>query len=260
MVKRINANTDKYITIILIVILAVFCYNFIKYINTKFKTDNITKIIDKSRFVGYAIFINKKQLLTTYDLTENSCKSDDNSRYNLYILYDNDYYYAVTTVKDIEYGLSILELSTKKKVNFKNYALISNQNNLDKFFIVKNLNEPFTTNIYKNNFKTLENYLYSDSFDVYSQIQGSPLLDGNMSLYGLVLTKTKNNIFGIFTNKIIATEKSYIKKFLDKYKIEYRVNSDNINLSVIDNYKDKIITKVICAQKLKRIPRIIVLQ
>lgn len=262
MVRKIDINADvyKYIVVAIIIVSTVFCYGIVRRVNSKFKTSNITKIITNSKFVGYAVFINKGQLLTTYDLTETPCGKDKDSGYNLYVLYGNDYYYAMTTIKDVEYGLSILELNTKKSVDIKNYALISDKNNITKLFTVKNLNEPFRTGIYKANFKNLEQYLYNGSMDVYSQKQGSPLFDSNMSLYGLVLTKTKNNIFGIFTNKTIAIEKNYIKRFLDKYKIEYKVNSSNIDLNVIDNYKDKVIAKVICVQKIKRIPKIITLQ
>ena len=260
MVDKTNINIHKYTPMIFMVVVVIFCYNFIKLTNIKFRTDNITKIIDNSEFAGYAVFINKKQLLTTYDLVTSSCKKDKNSQHNLYVLYNNNYYHAISTVKDAEYGLSVLELNTKKKIDIKNYTLISNNNDINKLLTVENVNDPFMTNIRKKTFNSLDRYLYSKSMDTRSQGQGSPLFDSNMSLYGLVLTKTKNNIFGIFTNKIVAIKKDYIKKFLDKYAIQYVINSNNVNLNVIDNYKDKVIAKVICVQKTERIPKIITLQ
>lgn len=260
MTKRINLNIHEYMSVIFIIVLAIFCYNVIKFINVRFKTDNITKTLNESEFIGYAIFINKKQLLTTYDLTENTCKKDDDSQYNLYILYNDNCYHVINTIKNAEYGLSILEINTKMNIDIKNYALISNNNDLNKLYTVKSLNEPFKIDLSRTTFKKLDRYLYGKSIDVYNQKQGSPLFDSNMSLYGIVLAKTKSNVFGVFTNNIIAMEKNYIKSFLDKYKVDYKINSGNINLNVIDNYENKVTAKVICVQKTKRIPKTITLQ
>lgn len=238
--------------ILAFIIIFFICVN--RHIKSVFGTDNITRALKNSEFAGYAIFINKQQLLTAYNLTETTCKNK-----NIYILYNNNYYGVFNKATDLDYGLSILELKTKNDELFKNYAILSNTINIKKLLTVKSSNNPFNINLHKINFKNINNFLYKKSFDVFSQQQGAPLLDSNLSLYGTITGRTKNGLSNIFSNELNATNNQNIKSFLDKQHIEYKVNIKNVNLKVIKNYKDKVIAKVICVEPKKRISRTITL-
>lgn len=237
-------------TILLVLISVVVYLKLSKYINYRFRTNNITKIIYNSKFAGYAIFINKNELLTTYELTNNFCRD-----HKIYVLYNNDYYYVTPSVEDSEYGLSILRFKNDKTNNFKNYALLSNKDKANKLFTIDNVNNYFEMDLYRTIFNSADYYLYQRSFNIFSQVQGKPILDENFSLYGIVLMKSGNNIFNIFNNKIVAVNKDYIREFLNKRYIKYTVNTFNLNLGVIKEYEKKITAKVICAPTKKIIPR-----
>lgn len=243
-----------------IVFIAIFCVIYF-YINSvfynQFQTNKITALIRKSKFAGNAFFINKTQLLTTYDLVEKTCKKNQDSRNAIFILFKNNYYKVDVLVKDPIYNLAVLEMGKydSAEAKIKNYAIITNRKSEknEKAFYFVNKNKPFKSFL-KN--KTIlnvsENVSKIKIFDFLRKYYGSPVLDKNLSLYGII---TGNS--GKILKTLDITNSNLIKDFLDNNSIRYSINKNNMNLFKITNYKDEINAQVICIPDTSRLSSII---
>lgn len=252
--------------ILLFIIILFFIFTGIKRYYTG--TDSITLNEKNVVFVGTGIAINKKYIVTNYNIVDQACDFPYRGTRKFFALDKNRIYALTLDRADPINDLALMRLD-KYGENFAAYSILQieseNYNKNKKLLIPRTIN--VIGNFIFRNARVLENgqkgfFVASKNRLTRENASGSPVFNQNLILQGIVKEKNpsyynkmdrrdeilnKANIQSIyFVNNI-----EIIRDFLNKYVIEYYVAPGDLNLRNKEYNIENSIVNIICIKDRK---------
>lgn len=241
------------IVVIVVVFFGVLISNSYK---SRFKVDEITKFIKGSKYVGNAVFVNKKFLITNASSMDDLCKiTKEGQVLKTFIVYDGQIFRTDIVDKDYESDLVLLKINSSEDsyINVKNFAILPNvpgdrYNYLNTYgFFSKTYNDLEKIRYGKYKITSISDVGYAaKSYDILRSNNGEAVLNDKMEFIALTAGNTKKGIRHIFSNNIKIVDDGKIKNFLKRNNVYYYKNYKNVDLRDVVNYKNSINAKVIC--------------
>lgn len=223
---------------------------------SRFKVDEITKFIKGSKYVGNAVFINKKFMITNVSSIDNLCKiTKEGQTLKTFMVYNGQVFRVNIIDKNYESDLALLKIDNSEEnyININNFAILPNvpgdrYNYLNTYgFFSKTYNNLEKIKYKKYKITSISDVGYAvKSYDILRSNNGEAVLNDKMELIALTAGNTKKGIKHIFSNKIKIIDDGKIKNFLKNNNVYYYKNYNNVDLRDVTNYKSSINAKVIC--------------
>ena len=215
-------------------------------------TDNITKFIPNSKFIGNGFFINNTDILTTYDTIYGKCRTHNSQFPRIFVLFKGKIYKSTVVFYNNIYRLAIMRVDNpefnKTKIKYlgtKTYLRIGNDSNLETqknvYYYINN-NKPFQPMI-----KTGVLYsVFDNVFTIMSKkrnlehCEGMPVLDERLSVIGVLSSNDKNQ------NKLFALNNKAIRLFLRQYNVKFGLNTQGISKDEAKEYLNDTVVQFVC--------------
>lgn len=221
-----------------------------------FSEKGITKFIKDSKYIGNAVFVNKRYMITNAIPIDNICKiTKEGQKLKTFIVYNNSVFRVDLVSKDYVSNLALLKIDETEDnyIDINNFAILPNVSR-DRYnyintdaFISRTYNDPNKIKYKKHKITSISEVGYAaKSYDVIRNNNGEAVLNDRLELIGITAGNTKGSISGIFSNKVKIIDDGKIKNFLKQNGIYYYKNYNNVDLRDVSNYKKAINAKVIC--------------
>lgn len=250
--------------IIFFLLLSIYFLNGVR--KYYFSTSNITLNIDGAMYIASGVAINDKYVIANKKIVEDLCfGSLTDTRGDFYIVDSKSIYGATIDRSDTINNMVLLRLKNNQD-SLNSYAVL--ELGQPKYSINKRLLIPVVLNKPgKFNFKLVRVVANTDNnffIAIKNSLKrnglfGMPVFNRNYVMQGII--KEENDNYGAIKNRDIILNKANIqetylvngidtvKKFLNRYNIEYSVIDGNINLNN-EKYNPKAsIVNIICVQK-----------
>ncbi len=241
------------IVVIMIIFFGILISNSYK---SRFRINEITKFIKDSKYVGNAVFINKKFIIANAIPIDNLCKiTKEGQTLKTFIVYDGQVFRVDVIDRDYKLDLALLKINKSEDnyINVNNFAILPNvpgdrYNYINTYgFISKTYNDPEKIKYKAHKITSISDVGYATkSYDILRNNNGEAVLNDRLELIGLTAGNTGKSIKNIFSNKIKIIDDGKIKNFLKKNSVYYYKNYKNVDLRDVANYKNSINAKVIC--------------
>lgn len=258
-------NYYKYWIAFFVILLVYIINNNIKYNSS---VSEITMSIDKAVYVTNAVAINKKCAIANKSIIDEACVGKYSGyKGKFYFVTKESIYPASIENGDTISNMVILKMS-KVYDNFSSYAILQKDRteyaNNKRLIIPKTTNKAGTFNFKKtrvvSNNNNVNFFTSNKIIDKKNKILGMPIFNKNFVLQGVVKEQNSNYENKTYKDKILNDsniQKTYfvndvntIKKFLNRYNIEYSIVDSTFNLdNTTYNAKDSIVN-VICISTL----------
>lgn len=241
------------IVVIMITFFGILISNSYK---SRFRVNEITKFIKDSKYVGNAVFINKKFIITNAIPIDNLCKiTKEGQTLKTFIVYDGQVFRVDVIDRDYKLDLALLKINKSEDnyINVNNFVILPNVSD-DRYnyintygFISKTYNDPEKIKYKAHKITSISDVGYATkSYDILRNNNGEAVLNDRLEFIGLTAGNTGKSIKNIFSNKIKIIDDGKIKNFLKKNSVYYYKNYKNVDLRDVANYKNSINAKVIC--------------
>lgn len=265
---KIDVNFNKVLKELernrLLIAIILFCcfylfFSAMKKNKNKVNTENITKLVENSKFAGNGFFINNNEILTTYDVVDSVCSHTGSRFPNIFVLYNGYVYESTVSYYNNIYRLAIVQINELRNNNdlrqsnlqitdYLMFDRIDNNHSNDDIFYFENNNKAFNPIIKKGKiYNTMDNsFLFKIKGKIKEKSEGVPVLNEQLNIVGITTTNDKKQ------ENLFALNSRIIKKFLKDYKRKFRINLKAIDSQRAKKYLNETVVQIICTDNVVR--------